>query len=54
MFAAAVVEAIDVVEQRLGDLVPICPSVPPDQVCFECFEEGFYSGIVVAITLAIH
>ena len=54
MPAAGVVEAIDVVKEGKCYLIASCPSVPPDEFGYEGFEEGFHSGIVIAIALAAH
>jgi hypothetical protein len=35
-------------------LSPCFPRMPPDQFCFDGFEEGFCRRIVVAIALATH
>ena len=40
MFAARVVEAVDVLKEGVGDMVSCDPSVPPDQFGLEDFEEG--------------
>ena len=42
-----VVEAIDVLEERLGEWVSGRPSVPPDQLSFQGFEEGFDGDVVL-------
>ena len=47
MPAANVVEAIDVLEERLGDLVSGRPCVPPDQLSLQSFEEGSDGGVVL-------
>ena len=54
MFAAGVVEAVDVLKEGIADLVTRCPSVPPDQFGLEGFEEGLDGSIVVAVALAAH
>ena len=40
MFAARVVESVDVLKEGVGDMVSCDPSVPPDQFGLEGFEEG--------------
>ena len=54
MFAARVVEAVDVFEEGYFDLTAGLPVATPDQFGFERLEEAFDSGIVVAIALATH
>ena len=54
MPAAAVVEAVDVLEQGKYHLITGVPSVPPDQFGFEGFEESFDGRVVVAIAFAAH
>ena len=54
MPAAALVKAVDVLEQCLGELVLGRLSMTPDQFCLECFEKGFDGGIVIAISFATH
>jgi len=54
MFAAGIVEAIDVFEEGVGDVVSGCPSVPPDQFGLEGFEEGLDGSVVVAVAPATH
>ena len=46
MPAADVVEAVDVVKERLSDMITGRPSMPPDQFGFEGFEESLDSGVV--------
>ena len=54
MFAAAIVEAIDVMKEGLGNLVSGHLNMPPNEFGFEGFEESFNGGIVVTVTLAAH
>ena len=54
MFAAGVVEAIDVLKEGIGHLLSCGPSVSPDQFGLEGFEEGLDDGVVVAVSLATH
>ena len=64
---ARIVEAVDVfhrlavvcLQTMRGEdghlsLSPCFPRMPPDQFCFDGFEEGFHRRIVVAIALATH
>ena len=53
MFAAGVVESIDVFEEGVADLAARCPSVPPDYFGFQGFEEGHDSCIVVTVAFAV-
>ena len=54
MFAADIVEAIDVLEEGIADLAAGGPSVPPDQFGLEGFVEGFDGSIVAAVSFAAH
>ena len=54
MSASSVVEAVDVFEERLCYLLARLPRVTPDEFGLQCFEEGFNSGIIIAITFAAH
>ena len=54
MPAAGVVEAIDVLEERLCDLVTGGPTVSPNEFCFERFEEGLDGSVVVAVSPSTH
>ena len=54
MFAAGVVEAVDVLKESVADLVARYPSVSPDQFCLEGFEEGLDGSIIVAVASTTH
>ena len=54
MFAAGVVEAVDVVKESVADLVARYPSVSPNHFSFEGFEEGLDGGIVIAVASTTH
>ena len=54
MFAASVVEAIDVLKEGIADLAARCPSMSPDQFRFEGFEQGLDGSIVVAVSSTAH
>lgn len=54
MSSACVVEAIDVLEQSVGDLLSCLPFVTPDKFSFDGFEESFDSGVIITISLATH
>ena len=54
MFAAGVVEAVDVVKESVADLVARYPSVSPNHFSFEGFEEGLDGGIVIAVSPSTH
>lgn len=54
MFAARVVEAVDVSEEGDFGVSAGLPVATPDDFGFERFEEAFDGGIVVAIALAAH
>lgn len=54
MFAARVVEAVDVFEECNLDLTPGMPVAVPDQFGLERLEEAFDCGIVVAIAFPAH
>lgn len=54
MFATGVVEAVDVLKEGVGDVLPCGPSVPPDQFDLEGSEEGLDGSIVVTVCLAAH
>lgn len=54
MFAAGIVETVDVLEEGIADLAARYPGVPPDQFRLEGFEEGFGSSIVVAVSSPAH
>jgi hypothetical protein len=45
MFAAGIVEAVDVLREGIADVVSGCPSVPPDQFGLEGFEKGLDGSI---------
>jgi hypothetical protein len=54
MFAAGIVEAVDVLREGIADVVSGCPSVPPDQFGLEGFEKGLDGSIFVTFALAAH
>jgi hypothetical protein len=54
VFAARVVEAVDVLKEGDLDFATGLPIPSPDQFCLQGFEEAFDGGIVVAIALAAH
>ena len=54
MSSSGVVKAVDVLKQCLRDLATRLPGVPPDELSFQCFEEGLDGGIVVAIAFTTH
>ena len=54
MFAARVVEAVDVFEEGYFDLTAGLPLATPDQFGFERLEEAFDSGIVVTVAFPTH
>jgi CRISPR/Cas system-associated endonuclease Cas3-HD len=54
VFSAAVVEAVDVLEEGLISLVSGGSILPPDQFGFQGLEESLDSGIVVTVALAAH
>lgn len=54
MFAAGIIEPVDVLEEGIADVLARCPSVPPDQFGFEGFEEGLDGGIIIAVSLTAH
>ena len=54
MFAAGIVEAIDVVKESVAYVDAGLPCMPPDQFSFRGFEEGLDGGIVVTVSSAIH
>ncbi len=52
--ASGILEPVDVLEDG-GLSLPACwPVLPPDQFCFDRFEECLNRCIVVTITLATH
>jgi hypothetical protein len=54
MFAAGVVESVDVVKEDIADVGTGCPNVSPDQFGLYGLEEGFNGGIVIPISFATH
>ena len=54
MFAAGIVEAIDVVKESVAYVGAGLPCMPPDQFSFRGFEEGLDGGIVVTVSSATH
>ena len=54
MSAARVIEAINVLEDSDLNRSACLPGMPPDQFCFDGFEEGFHRGVVITIALATH
>ena len=46
MSASAVLEAVDVLKEGKHHLITGVPSLPPDQFCFEGFEESLDGGVV--------
>mgnify|MGYP001798817981 CR=1 FL=1 len=49
-----VVEAVDILKERLRDLGMRRPSVPPDEFGFQSFEEGLECSIFVTVNLSTH
>ena len=49
-----IIEPIDILEDRPFSFASGFPTVAPNQLCFEGFEERLYHGIVIAITFAAH
>ena len=54
MATARVIKAVNVLEYRALGLTACFPTVPPDQLSLNGFEERFDHGIVVTIALATH
>ena len=54
MAAARVIEPIDILEDRALGLTACVPTIAPDQLSLDGFEERFNHGIVIAIALAAH
>ena len=54
MSSAGVVEAIYVLEQGFGDLLPGLPFMSPDEFSFDGFEESLDGGVIITISLATH
>lgn len=49
-----IIEPIDILEDRAFCLTTCVPTVAPDQLCLDGFEERLNHGIVVAISLPTH
>ena len=54
MAAARIVEPIDILEDRSLGLTARVPTITPDQLSLDGFEERLDHGIVIAIALAAH
>ena len=54
MATAQIVEAIDILEYRAFRLTARVPTITPDQLGLDGFEERLDHGIVIAIALADH
>ena len=54
MAAARVIEPIDILEDRAFSLTACVPTITPDQLGLDGFEERLDHGIVIAIALAAH
>lgn len=54
VFASRVIEAIDIFEDGDFSGSACLPRVPPNQFGFNGFEEAFYRGVIIAISLAAH
>ena len=54
MFAARIIEAVDVFKDRQFRRTTRVPRVSPDQLGFDGFEERLDYGVIVAITFATH
>ena len=49
-----IIEAVDVLEDRAFCLAACVPTIAPDQLSLDGFEERFNHRIVVTITLTAH
>ena len=49
-----IIEAVDILEDRTFCLAACVPTIAPDQLCLDGFEERLNHRIVVTITLAAH
>ena len=54
MAAVRIVEPIDILEDRSLGLTARVPTITPDQLGLDGFEERLDHGIVIAIALAAH
>ena len=54
MATTGVVEAIDVFEECVSHVLACLPFLPPDELCFQCFEESFDCGIIITISFPAH
>ena len=54
MAATRIVEPIDILEYRALGLTACVPTIAPDQLCLDGFEECLNHRIVVTISLAAH
>ena len=54
MFAARVVEAINVFEEGDLDVTPGVPVAPPDQFGLQRLEEALDGRVIIAVALAAH
>ena len=54
MAAARIVEPIDILEDRALGLTARVPTITPDQLSLDGFEERFNHRIVVTISLTAH
>ena len=54
MTSAWIIEAIDILEYRAFCLAARVPTIAPDQLCLDGFEECLNHRIVVTIALAAH
>ena len=54
MFAARIVEAIDVFEEGDLDVAPGVPVAPPDQFGLQGLDEALDDRVIIAIALAAH
>lgn len=54
MATARVIKTVNVLEYRALGLTACFPTVPPDQLSLNGYEERFNHGVIVAIALAAH
>ena len=54
MAAARVIEPIDILEDRALGLTSCVPSITPDQLSLDGFEERLDHRIIITISLAAH